>query len=141
MRLFIAIPLAAAVIDELSAVVARLRQKEDGLRWASAESWHITLQFLGNASPEQYRRLTVRLCELHSPFFSIGLESLGCFDRAGIFFAGVQVTPQLLSLQQSVTAATSRCGFVAETHPFHPHITLARAKGQNRDQRSGGRDQ
>ncbi len=31
-------------------------------------------------------------------------------------------------------AATVPCGFVPETRPFHPHITLARAKGQGRSQ-------
>ena len=29
-------------------------------------------------------------------------------------------------------AATGLCGFAAEARPFHPHITLARAKGQGR---------
>ena len=45
MRLFAGIPLAAAVIDELSAISIRLRSNDDGLRWSAPESWHITLQF------------------------------------------------------------------------------------------------
>jgi 2'-5' RNA ligase len=136
MRLFIGIPLAAEVIDELSAIVARHRRREDGLRWAAPETWHITLQFLGDTSPEQYKCIAPRLGELRSPPVPVRLGDLGFFDRTGVFFAGVQVTPQLLALHQSVIAATSRCGFVPESRLFHPHITLARAKGKSSDQGS-----
>lgn len=134
MRLFVGIPLAAAVIGELAAVSARLKSTQDRLRWATPESWHVTLQFLGNTGPEKYSCLVARLRELRSPPVPVRLEALGCFDRAGIFFAGVGLTPELLSLQQRVTAATALCGFVPEARPFHPHITLARSKGEGRGQ-------
>jgi 2'-5' RNA ligase len=130
MRLFIGIPLAAAVIDELKAATSRLHSSADGLRWTAPESWHITLQFLGNTDPEQYTCLVPRLRALHSPPVSISLEALGCFDRAGILFAGVRLTPELLLLQERVTTATQPCGFAPESRPYQPHITLARAKGQ-----------
>jgi len=40
--------------------------------------------------------------------------------------------PELLLLQERVTAATRPCGFAPEARPYQPHITLARAKGQRR---------
>jgi 2'-5' RNA ligase len=141
MRLFIGIPLSAEVIGEISALVTRYRRREDGLRWATPETWHITLQFLGDTGPDQYQCLLARLGELRWPPVPVGLEDLGFFDRTGIFFAGVPVTPQLLGLQQSVIAATSRCGFAPESRPFHPHITLARARGKNGGQGSESRGQ
>jgi len=141
MRLFIGIPLAAAVMEELSTMVARQRRKEDGLRWTAAESWHITLQFLGDASTEQCQCLVARLGEVRSQPVSIQLLDLGFFGRTGVFFAGVAVSPQLLSLQRMVATAASWCGFAAETRTFHPHITLARSKGHHRDQGSGIRGQ
>ncbi len=61
MRLFAGIPIAAAVIDELSAVSLRLRSSTDGLRWSAPESWHITLQFLGSTGQEQYDCTVARL--------------------------------------------------------------------------------
>jgi 2'-5' RNA ligase len=130
MRLFVAIPLAAAVIDELSAISARLKSREDGLRWQSPESWHITLQFLGNSSQEQCECVVARLQQLHLPPVSIRLGELGFFDHAGVFLATIEPSPALLLLQQRVTAATQPCGFVAEFRPFQPHITLARSKGK-----------
>jgi RNA 2',3'-cyclic 3'-phosphodiesterase len=126
MRLFVGVPLPAEVIGELSAISMRLRSSDDGLRWSTPESWHITLQFLGN-TPE-YECTVARLRELRSPAVAIQLEGLGFFERAGIFFAGVRLTPQLATLQEHVTAATGLCGFVPETRPYHPHITLARSK-------------
>jgi RNA 2',3'-cyclic 3'-phosphodiesterase len=132
MRLFIGIPLANAVVRELAAATARLRSNADHLRWTAPESWHITLQFLGSTTPEQYECLTARLAGVRSEPVSVQLGELGCFDRAGVFFAGVEVAPELIELEQRVVAATNRCGFVAETRPFHPHITLARAKGHGR---------
>jgi 2'-5' RNA ligase len=133
MRLFIGIPLAAAVIDELRSASARLRSHADGLRWTAPESWHVTLQFLGNTSPEQYSCLAARLRALQSPSVPVCLENLDCFERAGILIARIRLTPELLSLQQRVVAATQPCGFVPETRPFQPHITLARGKGSKLD--------
>ena len=132
MRLFVGIPLAAAVTDELTAVAARFRARDDGLRWAAPESWHITLQFLGNTTPEQYPCLIQHLGELRSQPVPIHLGELGFFDRAGIFYARVALTPGLIALQQRVVDATGACGFVPEARPYHPHITLARAKGEGR---------
>jgi len=130
MRLFVAIPLATAVTGELKAASARLRSAGDGLRWSMPESWHITLQFLGNTSPEQYQCVVESLRGLHAPPVPVCLEGLSSFDRAGVLLAGVRLTPELVSLQERVTAATQHCGFVPEARPYQPHITLARGKGQ-----------
>ncbi len=122
--------MAAAVIDELSAISRQLQSGGDGLRWTAAGTWHITLQFLGETSREQCDCVVARLRGLHLPPVPIQLEGLGFFDRAGVFFAGVKVSPELLLLQERVTAATALCGLAAETRPFQPHITLARSKGE-----------
>jgi 2'-5' RNA ligase len=133
MRLFIAIPLAAAVIDELRAASSRLHSAAGGLRWTTPESWHVTLQFLGNTNPDQYACVVARLRELHAPPVPVSLENLDCFERAGVLIARVHLAPELLSLQQRVTASTQPCGFVPEARPFQPHITLARSKGPRQD--------
>ncbi len=131
MRLFVGIPLTTKVIDELSGVSVRLRSDADDLRWSAPGSWHITLQFLGNTGEEQYECVVARLRELRLAPVPIRLEELGFFDRAGIFFADVRLTPELLLLQQRVIAATGLCGFAAESRSYQPHITLARNTGRN----------
>jgi 2'-5' RNA ligase len=130
MRLFVGIPLAAAVVNELSAVSLRLRSIGDGLRWPAPESWHITLQFLGDTGRDQYVCAAARLRELRLPPVLIRLEGLGFFDRTGILYTGVKVSPELLLLHERVGAAMALCGFVRETRPFRPHITLARSKAK-----------
>jgi 2'-5' RNA ligase len=130
MRMFVGIPLAAAVLGELSAISRRLQPEAHGLRWSAPETWHVTLQFLGNTGPEQYPCLVARLHELRSPSVPVQLEGLGVFNHSGVFIATVRLAPQLLQLQEYVVAATARCGIASETRPYQPHITLARSKGK-----------
>ncbi|MFZ0337233.1 MAG: RNA 2',3'-cyclic phosphodiesterase [Terracidiphilus sp.] len=133
MRLFVGIAPAGAVARELKNVVARLRSGDCGLRWSEPDSWHITLQFLGNATPVQYDCLMEQLGKVRSAPVPVELGALGCFDHAGALIVHVAATPGLTALAERVMAATSQCGFATETRPYHPHITLARAKGKGRD--------
>jgi 2'-5' RNA ligase len=141
MRLFIGVPLALATTRDLDAEVKRLQSTKknpalpDNFRWSARESWHITLQFLGSTTEQQYECVVAHLRKLHHLPIHIELGALGTFDRAGVLFADVPVTPELLALQQSVAAATAPCGFSPEERQYHPHITLARRKGK-----SGGRE-
>jgi 2'-5' RNA ligase len=132
MRLFIGIPLAPAVVEELAALTDRLRSPADGLRWSAAAGWHITLQFLGQTNAEQYACVTAGIRQIRCAPFTIQLNPPGFFDRAGVFFAGVRPSPQLIRLQEQVVGATQPCGFVPEDRPYHPHITLARDKAGQR---------
>jgi 2'-5' RNA ligase len=132
MRLFIAIPLAPEVVGALERLSRSLRSANDGLRWSSPETWHITLQFLGEISVERYGCLVQRLGAIKAPAVPIWLHGTGFFDRAGVFFAGVNVSPELRQIEKLITAATAQCGVDAEERPYHPHVTLARAKGDGK---------
>lgn len=132
MRLFIGIPLADAVVRELSALCGRLHAGTDGLRWSAPESWHITLQFLGSTTEEQYACVTRRLGEIQSAPVRVRLGGVGIFERAGIFHVEVELTDELVALQRQVMAHTIPCGFDMEDRPYRPHITLARTKGDAR---------
>jgi RNA 2',3'-cyclic 3'-phosphodiesterase len=145
MRLFIGIPLSGETAGELAAPLARLRSgagrsRWPTLRWTRPESWHITLQFLGNTTPEQLQCLTGRLGEVGSAPVPVQIGELGVFDRAGVFFADVVVSPGLAALKERVAAATGLCGFAAETRPFHPHITLARKAGNEGPREQGSKN-
>jgi RNA 2',3'-cyclic 3'-phosphodiesterase len=135
-RLFIAIPLAAATTSDVAAEVRRLQSSSrnqaapGNIRWPAPDSWHITLQFLGKTTPEQYGCVVGRLRALRHPPVPIQFGPVGTFPRAGVLLVAVQVTPALSALQQAVTAATSPCGFLPEQRDYHPHITIARRKGK-----------
>jgi RNA 2',3'-cyclic 3'-phosphodiesterase len=136
MRLFVGLPLASEVLKELSEAVVRLRSTEDGLRWTSPDSWHITLQFLGGSDERHFDCLMLQLAKIHAAPVLVRLGELGFFDRARVLFVDVVPTPGLVALVQRVEKATGKCGFVAEARPYHPHITLARAKGDGRGESS-----
>lgn len=134
MRLFVGIPLAPEAVSELAKLVQHIRHEHKsglaGLRWLPPESWHITLQFLGNTDEAHFHCLISFLAEIRHVEVPLRIEELGAFERAGVVFAAVSITSRLIALAQSVIEATSRCGFVAEERPYHPHITLARAKNR-----------
>ena len=132
MRLFIGIPLASEAVGALERLSRSLRSANDNLRWSSPETWHITLQFLGETSVERYGCVAQQLRAIKSPPVPGWLNGTGFFDRAGVFFAGVNVSPELRRLERLVAAATAQCGIAAEDRPYHPHVTLARAKGADR---------
>ena len=130
MRLFIGIALPAEVSARISAFSSTLPPLPAALRWTSPAQWHITLQFLGGTSGTQYASVTQRLAEIASPPVSVSIEGAGFFNRAGIFYLAVVVSPELLALHQQIAAAMHECGFPPEDRPYSPHITLAR--GRNR---------
>lgn len=135
MRLFLALPIADAAAQELAGLVRRLQQPGDQFRWSAPASWHVTLQFLGSATPSQYDCLLRCLPSVTAAPFEVRLDALDFFERAGIFHVAVQGSPQLFNLQQRVVAVTAACGFAAEARPYSPHITLARQRGRGADMR------
>ncbi len=137
MRLFIGIALAEEATASLLNVrkpLERFSSGESELRWSSPDSWHVTLQFLGQTSEEQARCVVEKLGAVRAEPVPVRIEGLGFFERAGVFWAGVALTPKLLALQHTVVTAMRGCGFVPEKRAYSPHITLARVKG-----RAGGR--
>jgi len=132
MRLFVAVPMPAETTRELAAAVERMRKRPgaEDLRWSPPESWHTTLQFLGNAGPDEYACLLDRLRGVRAAPMKIVPEKIGAFGRVGILHAGVKPTRELLELEKRVTQATAACGFAREDRPYCPHITLARRRGR-----------
>lgn len=133
MRLFIAIALHTDATAVLRGLRDRLAPRSgNDLRWSAEEGWHVTLQFLGQSTGEQAACITTHLKQIHAAPVPVRIEGLDFFERVGIFHAGIVLSPELLALQQKVTAATRLCGFLPEDRAYHPHITLARAKGRAR---------
>lgn len=131
MRLFVGIGLSPEATAAFGGIRHRLAPSANDLRWSAAEGWHITLQFLGNAEETRFSCLREEFGRIRAAPVPVRIAGLDFFERAGIFFAGVSLTPELLALQQKVVTATGGCGFVPESRPYHPHITLARVKGRS----------
>jgi len=130
MRLFIGIALAQEAAEALARVRAQFETGSGAdVRWSAPSGWHVTLQFLGSMDEQREKCVVDKLTAVRAATVPVLIEGLGFFERAGIFWAGLAPAPELLALQQFVTAAMRNCGFVPEARPYSPHITLARMKG------------
>lgn len=139
MRLFLAVELSEAVRQSLAALQTELRKRCPGWRWVRAESLHLTLRFLGEVDEERdaaCRRLWREAVGRFGPF-ELGLSELGRFPPAGrprVLWIGARAEPErtLGELAAALEDAARSAGFPAETRPFRPHLTLARAERRPR---------
>jgi 2'-5' RNA ligase len=136
MRLFVALALPTAVLDDLDAACAPFRPLRDDLRWTSREAWHITLAFLGEVTDLSLTRLMPRLeraARRHEPL-RLSLAGAGAFPtaaRANVLWSGLSGDRRELGdLAASATAAARRAGAVPPDagRRYRPHLTLARCR-------------
>ncbi len=102
-----------------------------GARWVAPESLHLTLRFIGDATPDQAEDLVAALSRIRAPAFDLSLQGLGVFGdrrRARMLWTGVAPSPGLRHLQAKVEQAVQGAGFEAEHRKFHPHVTIARLR-------------
>jgi len=140
-RAFIAIELDTRLRDKLGGLQQRLRgDVPPGLvRWVRPEGMHLTLKFLGDVLAEQVPEIAEAVrqaCEKHAPF-ECTLSGLGCFPNASrprVVWVGIQEPSGVLAaLHRDVDRTVSALGFEPEQRRFHPHLTLGRVKGRNRE--------
>lgn len=129
-RIFIALPLPDHIKQELQQWTLLHKQQLPFRKWTHTDDYHITLQFLGDASHEGMEQLCRHLVSVKQPSFQLKLDQLGWFGSASaprILWVGVNGELQALNqLQQQVTTRTKQCGFAEEERSYKPHITIAR---------------
>lgn len=126
MRLFVAVWPPPAVVATLAALP---RPEVDGVRWTTADQWHVTLRFLGEvADPGPVTEaLAAAVGGVRTVEATLGpsLRRLGrgvlCVPVAG-----------LEPLAAAVVEATRSLGDPVEDRPFRGHVTLARTRGRQR---------
>lgn len=142
MRLFVGIALAPETADALLRVRERFEAVAGSeLRWSAPEGWHVTLQFLGQVSEEQALCVVEKLAAVRAARVPVRIAGLGFFERAGVFWAGVTLTPELPALQQFVTAAMQNCGFEPEEKGVQPAHHAGTREGAPRGERAGASEE
>jgi 2'-5' RNA ligase len=108
----------------------------NGLRWLTAEQLHLTLSFLGDVEVPAEDRLHEALGEVRVPPFVLPLSGVGVFNARGrpsVVWAGVgKGHPHLFALHRRIQDAVLHARIEPDLKPFHPHITIGRAKGISR---------
>jgi len=139
MRLFVALTPPQDALAELDAAVAPLRPEFAGLRWASAERWHVTLAFLGQVDESRLDGLRERLERAAARHHALQLRigrgaAFPSAGRARVLCAHISGEPAVLDglrgLASSVAAGARRAGAPPpdEGRRYRPHLTLARCR-------------
>ena len=126
MRVFVGLPLPAASVRTLDAVLKTLRRihPREG-RWSRVDNLHVTLAFVGEVTPAVARRIVAALGGLEPVPLSLELAEIGRFGR-GILWVGLREKETLGSESARVRALLDRLGVGYDAKPFRAHVTLAR---------------
>lgn len=134
MRLFLAIPLLPPALEAFLALRTQLESEIPAVRWAPAESPHITLHFFGSISaPESERALALlRPAIAAQRPMSVRLHGLGSFPSATeprVLWCGVDgERAELTACAMACRGALGAAGFPVEDRPYRPHCTLGRPR-------------
>lgn len=138
MRLFVGVrvslPAANALARAVETLARRARDTGADLAWVPPASYHVTLKFLGSTRPDAVDAVIdalARACA-GAAKHTFKISRLGAFpslSKASVLWAGVdEPSGALARLATAVEDAMTGVGYPAEKRPFHPHVTLARAK-------------
>jgi 2'-5' RNA ligase len=131
-RCFVAVPIGERLRTDLALAVGQWRNRSDleGLRWTDPDGWHVTLAFLGSIARSSLPGVVAAIAGAagsHQPL-STPTGGLGAFPaaaRARIGWYGVaDADGRLTALAVDIAHALE----LDVGGPFHPHVTLARAR-------------
>ncbi|MGA7677046.1 MAG: RNA 2',3'-cyclic phosphodiesterase [Dehalococcoidia bacterium] len=134
-RSFIAIELPEEVKYGLHRLQAELTLPQYSfVKCVAPESIHVTLKFLGNISPQKVAEIT-RVMEQASQGvspFQLQITEVGAFPnmrQPRVLWVGIKgEMDKLIAWQKRIDDGLVPLGFVKETRPFTPHLTLARVR-------------
>ncbi len=127
MRLFTALSLPSEIAARLDGFVTEWKLVAR-LRWSPVENLHVTTKFIGDWPGERLDELRESLPR-DCPAPRVNVRGIGFFpnDRyPKVLFARVEPNAQLEQLALATDHAVHALGVPAETHSYHPHVTLAR---------------
>ncbi len=91
------------------------------------DSLHMTLAFIGAASPSQLAALQDFAGKISGEPFDMLLDRLGCWPHNRIFWIGSSKLPsRQRRLFDALVEGLATAGFSIDKRPFIPHVTLMR---------------
>ena len=93
------------------------------------------MSFLGEVDAAGEERLREALAAVRVPSFFLPVTGVGTFggERPSVVWVGVgKGHPHLFALHKHIQDAVLHAGLEADLKPFHPHITVGRARGVSR---------
>jgi 2'-5' RNA ligase len=134
MRTFIGIGLTPECRRAIGEAISPLRARRLPVSWTAERNLHVTLKFLGEIPAGRVEEIASLLhaAAEGTPAFEVLVEGAGCFPslRAPrVFWVGIREPLELVGkLHENMENALSVAGFPREERPFHPHVTVGRAR-------------
>jgi 2'-5' RNA ligase len=128
MRLFIALDIDESIRERIAGFRDQMRRLAPDLRWVGPETFHITLQFLGETKKLDEIRSALQPLKLRP--VSLAFRGAGFFPDSTaprVFWIGIVSDQNLQTLATEVAKAVLPLGFESDATSFMPHLTLARS--------------
>lgn len=137
-RVFLAVSLPEELREGVRKIQEQLRPQLPAINWVRAESIHLTFKFLGHVVPSLIAEIHSAVAPLGvlQPVLTAPVQGIGVFPDVRyprILWVGLQDTHENLGrMAEALEHALEPLGFPREPKPFHPHLTLARIKRENK---------
>jgi 2'-5' RNA ligase len=150
-RAFLAVELSKELRAELATVQQELKRKIEPemkqnmrISWAQPASIHLTMKFLGDMNEQVADPLLAAVEQAIGGQISVNvpLERLGAFPRPQsprVLWVGSSENwergaeaRRMAEIRGAIEQACEGLGFLRETKPFSPHLTLARIRAGER---------
>jgi 2'-5' RNA ligase len=130
LRIFIGLDIDAAIRERMTRYLEGVRGFAPEARWVKPESFHVTLKFIGEQTPEQVEQIKREMASVRATPFEVSFRGNGFFPNPRsprVFWLGIEAGEQLPQLATAVDEAVSRTGTAREKNEYQPHLTLARS--------------
>ncbi|MBT3479566.1 MAG: RNA 2',3'-cyclic phosphodiesterase [Candidatus Marinimicrobia bacterium] len=133
-RTFIAVPVPQQVLELQNYLKSTVSGKTGKIDWVRSDQLHLTLKFLGDTTESSIGRVqsTIKNITKETSPFDLKIQGTGCFpkvERPRVMWAGIEgAIKSLYDLLEMIQIKLDPLGFPKDIKPFHPHITLGRAK-------------
>jgi 2'-5' RNA ligase len=128
MRLFVALDIEPEIRRRIAEFREQMRAYAPDARWVGPETFHITVQFLGETPLVEEIRNALQ--QAHSAAVPLAFRGTGFFPNANsprVFWVGIESDERLQQLAEAVGRVLRPLGFEGDAGPFAPHLTLARS--------------
>ncbi|MGB9253230.1 MAG: RNA 2',3'-cyclic phosphodiesterase [Candidatus Korobacteraceae bacterium] len=128
MRLFIALDIDPDIRKRITEFRDQMRSFAPDVRWVGPETFHITLQFLGET--DKLDDIRKALEQINAAQVPLTFRGAGFFPNPKsprVFWVGIDSDDNLQQLANSIGTALKPLGFERDASPYKPHLTLARA--------------
>ena len=133
-RTFVAVPIPDSVIELQNSLRSTIHPKRGRIKWLRPDQLHLTLKFIGDTPESSFDDIRSLLYCIANKIRPIQLEikKTGCFpkkERPRFMWAGISgETGKLNNLVNDIQSGLDLLGFYNDEKPYHPHITLGRAR-------------